>query len=112
MTRWVWHAKIAMDAQVKVDAKSDDAKTIIKRWFLDENCTDTEMNDALGKLSAGIKKISAACSSSTLVFTDYLDWRKQRNDYFGGAFRKNPNYQIQCKPGVMRSFSSAVMSGA
>lgn len=79
--------KIAMDAQVKVDAKNDEAKKMVKRWFLDADCTDTELNDALSKLSAGIKKIAAACGSSTLVFTDYLDWRKQRNDYFGGAFR-------------------------
>lgn len=79
--------KIAMDAQIKVDAKGDDTKKIIKRWFLDDTCGDTEMNDAISKLSAGIKKISAACNSTSLVFTDYLDWRKQRNDYFGGAFR-------------------------
>lgn len=79
--------KIAMDAQIKVDAKSEEAKNMIKRWFLDDSCTDIEMNDALAKLSAGIKKISAACNASNLVFTDYLDWRKQRNDYFGGAFR-------------------------
>lgn len=79
--------KIAMDAQAKVDSPSDETKAMVKRWFLDENCGDTEMTDALAKLSAGIKKISNVCNSSTLVFTDYLDWRKQRNDYFGGAFR-------------------------
>jgi hypothetical protein len=79
--------KIAMDAQVKVDAKGEETKAIVKRWFLDPECGDMEMADALAKLSAGIKKISSACGSSTLVFTDYLDWRKQRDQYFGAAFR-------------------------
>jgi hypothetical protein len=60
---------------------------MVKRWFLDEASTDTELNQALTSLADGFKKISAACNASTLLFTDYLDWRKQRNDYFGAAFR-------------------------
>jgi hypothetical protein len=77
--------KISMDVMVKVGTKDEATKAMVKRWFLDKNCTDTEMNDALTKLADGFKKISVACNSTTLVFTDYLDWRKQRDDYFGGA---------------------------
>jgi hypothetical protein len=79
--------KVAMDASVKIDAKGDAAKRAVRRWFLDEKCTKDELNDALAKLSAGFKKIAAASNSASLVFTDYLDWRKQRNDYYGGAIR-------------------------
>jgi len=77
--------KISADVQIKVDAKSDAAKKMVRRWFLDQNCGDAELGDALNKLSAGFKKITAACSSNSLVFTDYLDWRKSRDKYFGGA---------------------------
>jgi hypothetical protein len=79
--------KIAMDAQIKVNSKTAEAKKVVKRWFLNPACTDVELNDAFTKLSAGMKKITAACSSTTMVFTDYLDWRKKRDDYYGGAFR-------------------------
>jgi hypothetical protein len=79
--------KCAMDALVKVDAKAKTTKDMVKFWFLDDDCGDTELDAALTRLSEGLKKISASCGSSCLVFTDYLDWRKQRNDYFGAAFR-------------------------
>jgi hypothetical protein len=79
--------KISMDVVVKVGAKDAATKAMVKRWFLDDDCTATEEADAFSKLADGFKLIAAACNSTTLVFTDYLDWRKQRDDYFGGAIR-------------------------
>jgi len=77
--------KISADVQIKVDSKSVDAKKMVTRWFLDENSGEAEMEAALSKLSAGFKKITAVCSANSLVFTDYLDWRKTRNSIYGGA---------------------------
>jgi hypothetical protein len=79
--------KIAMDCSTKLGAKSFGAKSAVRRWFMDDKCTKTELDEALGTLADGMNKIAAACGSSSLVFTDYLDWRKQRDDYFGGAIR-------------------------
>jgi hypothetical protein len=79
--------KIAMDCSAKVAAKSDAAKKHVRRWFLDETCTKTQLDDALTKLAGGLNKIAAACNASSLVFTDYLDWRKERDKYFGAAFK-------------------------
>lgn len=78
--------KISMDVQIKVDAKNDEAKKLVKRWFLDAD-SGGKLDDALATLSAGFKKICAACNSTSLVFTDYLDWRTKRSKYFGAAFR-------------------------
>ncbi len=79
--------KIAMDAMTKVATPTADTKEVVKRWFLDADCGDTELTDAISKLTAGLKLIAAACKSNTLVFTDYIDWRAQRDKYFGAAFR-------------------------
>jgi Lysine-specific metallo-endopeptidase len=79
--------KIALDCSAKISAKSAGAKNAVRRWFMDDKCTKVELEDALSTLAAGMNKIAAACGSSSLVFTDYLDWRKKRDDYFGGALR-------------------------
>ncbi|NOX76540.1 MAG: hypothetical protein GXP17_08015 [Gammaproteobacteria bacterium] len=59
----------------------------IKHWFLDEDCGDDELDDAISKLTAGFNKITVSCNASTLVFADYPDWRAQRDKYYGAAIR-------------------------
>jgi hypothetical protein len=77
--------KVAMDAQTKLASPNDDTKDVIKRWFIDSKAPDTALAEATKKLADGFKLIAAACNSTTLVFTDYIDWRKKRNLYYGGA---------------------------
>jgi hypothetical protein len=79
--------KIAADACVKLGAKKDATKEVVRRWFLDEDSTDAALEESINKLTAGFKTISASCGSTTLVFTDYIDWRKERKKYFDGAIR-------------------------
>jgi hypothetical protein len=84
--------KIAEDTKSKLEggvlAKvKASTKGIVKKWFLDEDCTDAQLQEALGKLLAGFKKIAAKCNSNTLIFTDYPDWKSMRDKYFGAAFR-------------------------
>jgi hypothetical protein len=79
--------KISADAVVKLGAKEDATKTMIKDWFLDSGAADATLDEAIKKLCDGFKKISGSCGSTTLVFTDYLDWRKDRKKYFGGAIK-------------------------
>jgi hypothetical protein len=60
---------------------------VVERWFNDEDSTDASTQETVRALRAGFCKIDVACSSPTLVFTDYPDWRAQRDDYFGAASR-------------------------
>ena len=79
--------KVVEDARHKLTSKNKKALEAVKRWFLDENCTDVEQKEAVSKLSAGLKKVAVACNSKRLVFTDYPDWRTTRDNFYGAAFR-------------------------
>lgn len=79
--------KIAGDAQFKLGANSKEARSLIRRWFTGDSASSADVDSARSTLLAGFNKIAASCSATTLVFTDYLDWRAQRDKYFGGAFR-------------------------
>ncbi|QDF99476.1 hypothetical protein CJ010_24520 [Azoarcus sp. DD4] len=82
--------KISEDAKAKLSGttgKAADTDAMVKRWFLDEDSGDAELASARAKLLAGFQKIAVACASDKLVFTDYVDWIKTRNKYFGAAFR-------------------------
>ncbi|MES1172328.1 MAG: M35 family metallo-endopeptidase [Bacteroidota bacterium] len=77
--------KISEDTKAKLASASAETKAVVKRWFCDEDSTGEDVTAAVEKLSSGFKKIAVACGSGTLVFTDYADWRAQRDKYFGGA---------------------------
>lgn len=81
--------KISEDVKHKLASRAvkSSTKAMVKRWFLDENSTEDELEDAIATLHAGFKKIAICCNSHSLVFTDYPDWRATRNKYFGAAFR-------------------------
>lgn len=76
--------KIVGDTVAKLGGKSDATKKIVQRWF---GGTDAEVDSAIPTLLAGFNKISASCTSTTLIFTDYIDWRAKRDSYYGAAFR-------------------------
>ena len=77
--------KVSETTKVELAKKSDKVKKLVKRWFLDDSCGDTELDEAITKLIAGFNKVAATCGSTTLVFTDYPDWRAKRASYMGGA---------------------------
>ncbi|WP_051040407.1 hypothetical protein [Methylomicrobium album] len=77
--------KIFEDTKIKLADNNETTKSFVKRWFMDEDCGDTEINEAIAKLSDGFKRIAVCCNSNTLVFTDYPDWRDRRNTLMGGA---------------------------
>ena len=84
--------KISEDCKAKLaggKAKNARASTkeAVKRWFLHDHASNDDLEAAFKALHAGFKKIAAACNKATLVFTDYPDWRAQRDKYFGAAFR-------------------------
>lgn len=79
--------KVAGDTQFKLGSNGKDVRKLIRRWFTGENGTSAEVDSARSTLLSGFNKIAASCSATTLVFTDYLDWRAQRDKYYGGAFR-------------------------
>lgn len=79
--------KVVADALVKLAAKEDATKTMVKDWFIDADAAEGTLDEAIKKLTEGYKKISASCGSTALVFTDYLDWRKSRKKYYGGAIK-------------------------
>jgi hypothetical protein len=75
--------KICGDARVKLSTGK--AESFVKSWFLDEKCGEKELEEATSRLLAGLNKISVTCGSSNLVFTDYPNWRAERDKYYGGA---------------------------
>lgn len=77
--------KICEDTKVKLGAADKNTKKMVKDWFLDEDCGDNELKDAMAKLTAGFNKIAVVCQKNSLVFADYIDWRSKRNKYYGGA---------------------------
>jgi len=84
--------KICEDVKHKLSGgnpKTMSAETLamVQRWFNDEDSTADDTAATAKKLLAGFKKITRATSATTLVFTDYPDWRAQRDKYFGAAFR-------------------------
>ncbi|MDR0788278.1 MAG: hypothetical protein LBG44_10510 [Gemmatimonadota bacterium] len=82
--------KVCGDARVKlggITGANQKTKDLVKHWFLDDKCGKEELTTALKTLSSGLRKISVACESSTLVFADYPDWRSVRSNYYGAAFR-------------------------
>ena len=79
--------KICEDTKLRLSKKDAETRKVVRRWFIDEGSGDDELDDAFSKLSDGFKKIAVTCGSTTLVFTDYADWRAERNKYFGGAIR-------------------------
>jgi len=78
-------SNVSEKTKIELTGKTDKVKLLIKRWFLDENCGEDELVDALTKLTAGFNKIASSCGSNTLVFTDYPDWRARRDRIMGGA---------------------------
>lgn len=84
--------KICEDVKHKLsggDTKTMTPATLamVQRWFNDEDSTAEDTAKAAKKLLAGFKKITRATCATTLVFTDYPDWRAKRDDYYGAAFR-------------------------
>jgi hypothetical protein len=77
--------KVAGDVQFKLGANGKDVRKMIRRWFTGDAASSAEVDRARSTLMSGFNKIAASCSATTMVFTDYLDWRARRNDYFGGA---------------------------
>lgn len=78
--------KVSMDAVTKLGAKEASTLDVVKRWFIDGDSSG-KVDEAVGKLLAGFKLISASCSSTSLVFTDDLDARKKRKKLFGLAVK-------------------------
>jgi hypothetical protein len=59
--------KVSEDVRILLSARSESTVAMVKRWFCDESCGETELNDAFQKLSAGFLKIAVACSSNRIV---------------------------------------------
>lgn len=78
--------KVSMDALALLGKKEAATLDVVKRWFIDDDSSG-KLDEAVGKLCEGFRAIAASCSSTSLVFTDYLDWRKERKKYYGAAFR-------------------------
>lgn len=77
--------KVSESTKVELGKRDDNVKKLVKRWFLDDSCGETELNAALDKLIAGFNKVASTCGSNSLVFTDYPDWSSKRSKYMGAA---------------------------
>jgi hypothetical protein len=62
--------KWSADTEVKLGGKSTAVDAAIRRWFLLEGASDTEVAGVRTTLQAGFKKITAACNSGKVIFSD------------------------------------------
>jgi hypothetical protein len=62
--------KWSADTEVKLSTKSAKADATIRRWFLQEGASTADVENVRSTLLAGFKKITAACNSGKIIFSD------------------------------------------
>lgn len=62
--------KWSADTEVKLSGKSTATDAAIRRWFLLEGASDADVASVRATLLAGFKKITAACNSGQVIFSD------------------------------------------
>jgi hypothetical protein len=62
--------KWSADTQVKLGAKSKSVDAAIRRWFHLEADSDIDVDNTRAVLAEGFKKITAACNSGKVIFSD------------------------------------------
>jgi hypothetical protein len=62
--------KWSADTEVKLGGKSAATDAAIRRWFLLEGASDVDVASVRATLLAGFKKITAACNSGQVIFSD------------------------------------------
>ena len=62
--------KWSADTEVKLGGKSTAVDAAIRRWFLLEGASEAEVASVRATLQAGFKKITAACNSGKVIFSD------------------------------------------
>lgn len=53
------------------EQNQSNARKLVKRWFADENTTESELHIAIARLQAGFKKMLAVLNANQLVLTDH-----------------------------------------
>jgi len=62
--------KWSSDTEVRLGGKSAKVEATIRRWFLEEGAGAADVESVRGTLQAGFKKITAACNSGKVIFSD------------------------------------------
>jgi hypothetical protein len=62
--------KWSLDAITKLAAADAATKSVVRRWFADENTSDADITKAMVTLKDGFKAIANLCNASRLVFSD------------------------------------------
>ena len=62
--------KWSADTEIKLGAKSASTLATVQRWFHEENAGADETEATRTRLLAGFKKITAACNSGKVIFSD------------------------------------------
>lgn len=62
--------KWSADTEVKLSGKSAKSDATIRRWFLQDGASATDVESVRTTLQAGFKKITAACNSGKVIFSD------------------------------------------
>lgn len=62
--------KWSADTEVKLGAGSKSTDAAIRRWFLLEGASDADVAGVRATLLAGFRKITAACNSGQVIFSD------------------------------------------
>jgi Lysine-specific metallo-endopeptidase len=62
--------KWSADTEVKLSSKSAATLTVVRRWFHAEGASDGDVQNTCATLLTGFKKITAACNSGLVIFSD------------------------------------------
>jgi hypothetical protein len=62
--------KWSADTQVKLGGNSAATAAAIRRWFHEEHASDADVSATRSALTEGFKKITAACNSGKIIFSD------------------------------------------
>lgn len=62
--------KWSADTEVKLSAKSVATMNVIRRWFHEDGASDVDVEATRQTLIDGFKKITAACNSGKVIFSD------------------------------------------
>lgn len=62
--------KWSADTEVKLSGKSTKVDAVIRRWFLQDGASDSDVASVRATLQAGFKKVTATCNSGKVIFSD------------------------------------------
>jgi hypothetical protein len=73
--RWCQKTLMVLSSAGKAGKGNEKARALVKRWFADPACTETDLDGFITKLQAGFKAVVATLNGGRIVLTDWVPLR-------------------------------------